>query len=98
MLEVFLGILIYLLMSLSIAHMWSHANIFTYARNKVAKIPYIRRPLICPECFSFWAGLGVSFIFNPLASVLYVGISNIMCGLITHLIADALYKKEILRG
>ena len=98
MLELLCGLLIYLLLSLSIAHMWSHADIFTSCRNKIAKIPYIRRPLICPECFSFWAGLGVSFLFNPLSSIIYSIISNIFCGLITHLVADALYKNDILKG
>jgi hypothetical protein len=95
---ILINVILFLLLALSIAHMWSHASIFTTARNRVALIPYIRRPLICPECFSFWAGLGVSFIFNPLQSILYVGVSNIFCGLITHLIADVLYKKSILEG
>lgn len=99
MLELFFGILIYLMMSIGVAHMWSHANIFTYLRNRVARVPYIRRPLICPECFSFWAGLGISFLFNPLNTIItYFLVSNILCALIAHLFADALYKHEILRG
>lgn len=98
MISILGGILIFLLLSLSVAHMWSHAEIFTPLRNKVALIPYIRRPLICPECFSFWAGLMVSFIFNPLSTVIYIGVSNVFCGLITHLIADILYKKSIIEG
>ena len=98
MISILCGILVYLLISISIAHMWSHADIFTALRNKVSRIPYIRRPLICPECFSFWVGLGVSFLLNPLVTITYIGISNILCGLITHLVADALYKSEILRG
>lgn len=95
---ILINIIIFLLLAISIAHMWSHANIFTSSRNFVARIPYIRRPLICPECFSFWAGLGVSFLYNPLSSILIVGVSHIFCGLVTHLVADLLYKKGILGG
>ena len=91
----FESLLIYLIISISIAHMWSHADIFISLRNKVAKIPYIRRPLICPECFSFWVGLGVSFFFNPFSTIFCFLVSNIVCGLVTHLIADTLYKKGI---
>ena len=98
MIEIFFGLLIFLFLSLSVSHMWSHAEIFSRLRSKAARIPYIRRPLICPECFSFWAGLLISLSFNPLTSILYIGLSNIFCGLITYLVADALYKKEILRG
>ncbi len=88
-------LLVYLLISISISHMWSHADIFITLRNKVAKIPYIRRPLICPECFSFWVGFGVSFLYNPLATLTYVFVSNVLCGLVTYLFADTLYKKGI---
>jgi len=92
------NILIFLLMSLSVAYMWSHANIFSPIRNYIVKIPYIRQPLLCPECFSFWAGFGVSFFFNPLSSITYFIVSNLFCGLITHLVAATLYKHDILKG
>jgi hypothetical protein len=74
--------------------MWSFAEIFKPIRNFVAKIPYIRRPLLCPECSSFWMGFGVSFFYNPLIlNVLnFTPFTNICGGLITHLIASVLYK------
>lgn len=92
------SLFLFLLMSLSIAYMWSHADVFSPMRNFIVKVPFIRRPLLCPECFSFWAGLGVSFIINPLAGITYHIVSNIFCGLIVHLIAATLYKHDILKG
>lgn len=74
--------------------MWSFAEIFRPVRNFVAKIPYVRRPLLCPECSSFWIGLGVSFLFNPiLLDWHFPLVSNICAGLVTHLFASLLYKK-----
>ena len=83
-------------MSISTSHMWSHAEIFQPVRTLVARIPYVRRPILCPECCSFWIGLAVSVLFNPLESVLPVVVSNAMCGLVAHLFASALYKHEVL--
>jgi len=71
--------------------MWSFSEIFSPVRNFVAKIPYIRKPLICPECSSFWMGLLTSFFYNPLIEV--VGIPSFaFCGLATHLFACFIYK------
>ena len=92
------NLIIFLLMSISAAYMWSHADIFSFFRNKIARIPYIRKPLLCPDCFSFWAGFGVSFLFNPLVGLTYAFVTNLFCGLITYLIASTLYKHEILKG
>ena len=64
--------------------MWNFAEIFIPVRNFIAKIPYIRKPLLCPECSSFWIGLFFSFFYNPLASI-FQHLSYIMCGSITHL-------------
>jgi hypothetical protein len=87
------NLLYYILISLSFSYMWSFADIFIPVRNFVARIPYIRRPLLCPECSSFWVGLVVSFLYNPLIldiNVLFL--TNICCGLVTHLFACFLYK------
>lgn len=87
------NLLYYILISLSFSYMWSFADIFIPVRNFVARIPYIRRPLLCPECSSFWVGLFVSFLYNPLIldiNVLFL--TNICCGLVTHLFACFLYK------
>jgi hypothetical protein len=90
------SILVFLLISVSIAYMWSNAEIFLPLRNRISRIPYIRKPFICPECFSFWAGIIASLVYNPFIGVIPIVINNITCGLITHLVTCILYKKEIL--
>lgn len=86
-------LLYYLCISLSFSYMWSFADIFIPVRNFVAKIPYVRRPLLCPECSSFWVGLFVSFLYNPIVLDLNLFIlTNICGGLVTHLFACILYK------
>lgn len=82
---------IYIILSLSVSFMWSFSEIFSPVRNFVARIPYIRKPLICPECSSFWIGFFVSFLYNPLFSELGI-LSYIFCGLAVHLFAAFLYK------
>ena len=75
--------------------MYSFSEIFRPIRNKISYIPYIRRPLSCPECSSFWFGLLVSFIYNPiLLNFTIPFLTNIFCGLVTHLFAAFLYKKK----
>jgi hypothetical protein len=85
------NLLTYLIFSLSISFIWSFTEIFMPVRNFVAKIPYIRRPLLCPECCSFWVGLLVAFIFNPFLNQIGF-ISYILLGASTHLFACFLYK------
>lgn len=88
------NLIYFLFISLSFSYMWSFSDIFKSVRNFISKIPYIRRPLICPECSSFWTGLLCSFLYNPIMlDIKIIGISNIICGLITHLVACFLYKK-----
>lgn len=84
-------LLTYVLFSLSVSFMWSFSEIFGPVRNFVAKIPYIRRPLLCPECSSFWMGLGTCFFYNPLFNVLGY-FSFPFLGLVVHLFACFLYK------
>ncbi|MEY4370982.1 MAG: hypothetical protein RIQ48_698 [Pseudomonadota bacterium] len=84
-------IIIYLLLSLSLSFIWSFADIFLPIRNLIAKIPYIRRPILCPECCSFWIGFVISFLYNPLFNDLGY-LSFIFLGLINHLIACFIYK------
>lgn len=81
----FFDVLTYLILSSSLAFMWNFAEIFIPFRNIIAKIPYIRKPLLCPECSSFWIGLFFSFFYNPLIYQLGY-LSYIMCGSITHLL------------
>ena len=88
-------LLYFVCLSLSVSYMYSFSEIFRPIRNKISFIPYIRRPLSCPECSSFWFGLLVSLCYNPIQLDFYVPIlSNILCGLVTHLFAAVIYKKK----
>jgi hypothetical protein len=88
------NLIYFLFISLSFSYMWSFSNIFQPIRNIVSRIPYIRTPLICPECSSFWFGLLTSFIYNPIIlTYSFWGLENVICGLVTHLVACFLYKK-----
>ena len=91
----FFNLLYFILLSLSVSYMYSFSDIFKFVRNKISYIPYIRRPLSCPECASFWFGLLVSFLYNPVhLSLDFPLLSNIFCGLVTHLFASFIYKKK----
>lgn len=86
--------LIYILISLSASYMWSFSEIFRPIRNFVAKIPFVNRPLICPECSSFWVGLFVYlFVYAPFAPTSIFFVNAAIGGLIVHLCACILYKK-----
>lgn len=86
-------ILVFVILSLSVSYVWSYAKVTKPIRDLVAKIPYIRVPLLCPDCSSFWVGLLVSFVYNPILLDIHIPyLSNIFCGLVTHLFASFLYK------
>jgi hypothetical protein len=88
------NLIYFICLSLSVSYMWSFSDIFRPLRNTVAKIPFIKRPLLCPDCSSFWFGFGVSFLYNPIVLNYfnYILVTNIFAGLVTHLIASILYK------
>jgi hypothetical protein len=88
---IFFELLTYTILGLSVSFMWSFSEIFAPVRNFIAKIPYIRRPLICPECSSFWMGILVSLFYNPLFLTLGI-FSYPFSGLTVHLFACFLYK------
>lgn len=88
---IFFELLTYIILSLGVSFVWSFSDIFIPIRNFVAKIPYIRRPLLCPECSSFWIGLFTALFYNPLYYNLGL-FSFIFCGLSTHFFACFLYK------
>lgn len=71
--------IIYLFLSLALAYGWSDTEASRPFRNFIAKIPYIRKPLLCHECSSFWISLGLSFFINPLSFFTYSILSNILC-------------------
>jgi hypothetical protein len=89
------SILVYLLISIGVSQLWSHSKIFSRIRILTVKIPIVRDALLCPVCASYWMGLFVSLLINPLYPLVpYV--SNIACGVITYLVAGLLYKNNIL--
>ena len=85
------NLFVYVILSLSLSFVWSFSEIFSPVRNFVAKIPYIRKPLLCPECSSFWVGLFTTLFYNPLFDLLNY-FSYFFCGLVVHLFACFLYK------
>lgn len=91
----FFDLLYFLILSLSTSYMWSFATIFKGARKLVSKIPYVRVPILCPECCSFWVGFFVSFLYNPIVLDLnFFLLNNIFAGLATHLFACYAYKVD----
>ena len=101
MFEVLLGVIVFLLISIGISHLWSHSDIFSYFRNLIALNfhPFFAKLFLCPECVSFWIGILVSFCFNPIAGVIIYKVhylSHIFCGVITYLFTSPLYKKSVL--
>ena len=80
---------IYLFLSLALTYAWSDTEASRPFRNLIAKIPYIRKPLLCHECSSFWVSLGLSLFLNPLNELTLPFISNILsafCGFFINLI------------
>jgi hypothetical protein len=90
-----MDILLYILISLSFSVMWSMSDIFMPIRNIIAKLKYIRKPLLCPECSSFWIGVFVClFVYTP--TIVVVPFLNVaLCALLVHFFAVILYKKII---
>ena len=79
----------YLLICLGISYAWSDTEISVPLRNLVARIPYIRKPLLCHECVSFWISLSVTAAINPLSDYTQPYISNILsafCGFFINLV------------
>lgn len=80
---------IYLFLSLALTYAWSDTEASRPFRNLIARIPYIRKPLLCHECSSFWISLGLSLFLNPLNELTLPFISNILsafCGFFINLI------------
>lgn len=70
--------LIYLFLCLGLTYAWSDTEASRPFRNFVARIPIIRKPLLCHECSSFWISLGLSLFINPLCFFTYPVLSNIL--------------------
>jgi len=83
-----MSLIIYLLTSLGVCYAWSDTEISVPLRNRVAKIPFLSKPLLCHECSSFWISLAISFFINPVEPYTYKGVSNIIsafCGFFINL-------------
>lgn len=91
---IFFNLLYFLCISLSFSYMWSFSDIFKNFRNLISRIPYINKPFICPECCSFWIGVLTSLLYNPIVINYNFILSNIICGLVTHLFASFIYKSS----
>lgn len=79
---------IYLFCCLGITYAWTDTDVSRPLRNMVARIPYIRTPLLCHECSSFWISLLLSIFINPLNNYTYPIVSNILlafCGFFINL-------------
>ena len=69
----------FLLICLGVTYAWTDTEVSVPFRNFIARIPYVRRPLLCHECSSFWFSLLVSVFFNPLEFYTLPFVSNIFC-------------------
>lgn len=87
-----------LIVSISLTKVWNYSDIFLPIRNWMSDYKWLRKPWLCSICMSFWMGLISSFIIgDPLHQIGVIsGLSNVMCGLISHLITSFLVEKEIL--
>jgi hypothetical protein len=72
--------IIYLFCSLGISYAWSDTQISQPLRNLIARVPYVRKPLLCHECVSFWISLSLSFFINPLQDYTSGGVSHLLSG------------------
>jgi len=68
----------YLLVCLGLTYAWSDTEIAIPFRNFVARVPYIRVPLLCQECSSFWISLGLTLFINPFEIYTYDYVSNFL--------------------
>jgi hypothetical protein len=81
--------IIYLFTSLAISYAWSDTEVTRPIRNLVARVPYVRKPLLCHECVSFWISLALSCFLNPLEDLTVPIVSNILssfCGFFINMV------------
>jgi len=96
--DALLYLFVFVLISTSITDIWTSSYVFSGIRNWVSRLRF-SKVLICPECFAFWVGFGLSFVFDPLVSYPGIGhyyLSHVFCGTIAFLVARILYNKGVL--
>lgn len=91
-----MNFLIYLIICLGVSYGWSDTEAAVPFRNFIAKIPYVRKPLLCHECSSFWISLGLSFLINPLEYLNLFLISNILCAFCGFFVNLYFVRKQII--
>jgi hypothetical protein len=89
------NIIVFILLSVSVAQMWNYSKIFLPVRNAIAKSLLLSKPLLCMECSSFWIGVITSFFYNPLRGEFNSITATIFAGLLTHLVASYLLRLYI---
>jgi hypothetical protein len=86
----------YLLISLGLCYSWSDTEASRPLRNLVARIPYIRTPLLCHECSSFWISLLLTLFINPLENYTKPIVSNILSAFMGFFINLYFVRKNII--
>ena len=82
------SIVYFILISLSVSHVWNFSDFFIGFRKFFAKIKPIRKLITCPVCNSFWIGLLVSLLYNPLIGQTTVPfVSHLFLGLLSYFFA-----------
>jgi hypothetical protein len=89
--------IIYLFTSLALAYAWSDTEVSRPFRNFIAKIPYIRKPLLCHECSSFWISLGLSLFINPIYTLTYPILSNVFSAFCGFLVNMFFVRNEVIK-
>lgn len=83
-------LLLFILASLSFTNLIQNEVIFSWLRKLIKKLNYkVYEFVICPVCFGFWVGIGLSFFFN-LHTNMYMNI--ILGGLISSIMNKILAK------
>ena len=80
--------IIFLIASLGVCYAWNDTEASRPFRNFVARIPYIRKPMLCHECSSFWISLILTLFINPLEDLTFPVCGNIIsafCGFFVNL-------------
>jgi hypothetical protein len=90
-------LLFMLLGALALTKMWADSEIFRPVRNKMADYKWLHKPWLCSKCMSFWmGGLAAVIIGDPFHQLgVMIGVSTVLCGLVSHLITCILVDKEI---
>lgn len=88
--------LIYLIACLGVSYAWADTEVSVPLRNLVARVPYVRKPLLCHECSSFWISFGLSFLVNPLEGLTFPVVGNFLCAFCGFFLNLYFVRKQII--